>query len=80
MSTCSCPMLGRSGVWLHAIIWCIRNGCGREKIFCIDGRKLGVKIATKRLWGSPRTPPCALLENLHADFHRKSIAALLYHL
>ena len=51
-----------------------------KRNFVIDGTKLDIQIATKRPRGSPRTPPCALLENLQADFNCKPIVKLLYRL
>ena len=58
----------------------MKNGFDREKKPGIDGIKFGVQIATKRPWGFPRTPPCALLENLKADINCKHIAKLFYRL
>ena len=60
--------------------WCIRNWFDHETKFVIGGTKLDIQIATKRPRGSPRTPPCALLENLQADFNCKPIVKLLYRL
>ena len=43
---------------------------------CVVGLKLGAQIATKHPWSTARTPLCALLESIHADFRNHCKIAL----